>query len=177
MGKGSHRSFFVCLKIGAAWFCPWGLTTFVRSRFHIVGVFSVNQWAQRSAGEARVTPAWLALPDRSMRGCVPDFRLQSDLSQRDPRQPRPGGLLSRRLRQRLCRFAVSLFRFSILWFLLLLLLPFLTPLKAEVWQSSCEFVAPSVVASFVVSSVTVDAATSVKDVLFVGIDVWLFEER
>jgi len=36
-----------------------------------------------------------------------------------PRQPRPGGLLSRRLRQRrLCRFAVSLFRFSILWFLL-----------------------------------------------------------
>lgn len=62
------------------------------------GSFSFKQWSQRSVGEARATPAGLlALPDRlslslvdragplvPLPGCVPDFRLQSDLS-RDPR--------------------------------------------------------------------------------------------
>jgi len=172
MGKGSHRSFFVCLKIGAAWFCPWGLTTFVRSRFHIVGVFfresmgaEVGRRSARDAGAAGVAgPLSERLCPRLQAAVGPVTAAPAPAPARRP--------LSRRLRQRAalpcCCVAVPVLHLVVSS---LLLLPFLIPLEAEVWQSSCEFVALSVVASFVVSSVTVDAATSVKDVLFVRIDV------
>lgn len=174
MGKGSHRSFFVCLKIGAAWFCPWGLTTFVRSRFRIVGVFfresmgaEVGRRSARDAGAAGVAgPLSERLCPRLQAAVGPVTAAPAPAPARRP--------LSRRLRQRAalpcCCVAVPVL--NLLVSSLLLLPPFLIPLlEAEVWQTSCEFVALSVVASFVVSSVTVDAATSIKDVLFVRIDV------